>query len=132
MVKEACTVPYDPTPPAKTKSTYDAIAESCTVEYKPSTPGKTFTTHDQATMRHTSLAPRNRVGDTQIFKGDEFVFDGDEWKLLDDLKSELEIPDHQFIGQCVVELIKNDAPIDDIREHSHQAASLALDLLGRE
>ena len=127
-----CTVPYDPTPPAKTKSTYDAIAESCKVEYNASPPAQTFTTHDMVTARVTYQAPRNKIGDRQIYAGREYVYDGNEWKLLDDLKSDLANPDYEFVGECVVELIKNHDDPDSIYVQSKKAASLALDFLGRE
>jgi hypothetical protein len=113
-------------------STYDEHREHLIVQYTEPVKSARPTTHDQLTLRHTSEAPRNRRGDTQIFKGEEYIYDGDEWKLLDDIESESEVPDHQFVGECVIELIKNDAPIDDIREHSQRAASYALDELGRE
>jgi hypothetical protein len=137
MVKEACTVPYDPTPPAKTKSTYDAIAESCTVEYVEPVRSTRPTTHDMVMANYTGNAVPNRRGDSQIYAAPgatarEYIYDGHEWKLLEDMESELEVPDHQFVGECVIELIKNDDHPESIYVQAKQAASLALDVLGRE
>jgi hypothetical protein len=52
-------VPFDPTPPAKTFSTFDAI-----------------------TALHTIEAPRNLIGDRQIFAGKTWEFDGSKWNPL--------------------------------------------------
>jgi hypothetical protein len=47
------------------------------------TPAKTRTTHDAVTETVTIQAPRNRVGDTQVYAGREFVFTGTKWITLD-------------------------------------------------
>lgn len=83
-VKEICTVPYDPTPPVKTKTTSEAITASCTVEYDPTPPARTWTTHDEITARHTVEARRPNVGDTQIYDGEEYCWDGSKWIVLKD------------------------------------------------
>jgi hypothetical protein len=46
-------------------------------------PAKTWTTHDMVTETVTVQAPRNRVGDTQVYAGREFVYTGTKWITLD-------------------------------------------------
>ena len=39
----------------------------------------TITTHDLIAQRVTIEAPINQVGDTQIYNGEEWIFDGRKW-----------------------------------------------------
>lgn len=77
-VLETCAVPYDKKPPAKTASTHDVINASLVVPYVEPVKA-TWTTHDEITARYTVKAPRNKVGDTQIYNGKEYCFDGKKW-----------------------------------------------------
>ncbi len=69
----------DPELLPKKQTTNDGIVAACTVEYNPTLPAKTWTTHDAVTLRHTVEAPRNKVGDSQIYGGEEWLFDGEKW-----------------------------------------------------
>jgi hypothetical protein len=57
----------------------DEVVATCTVEHEPTLPARTWTTHDEITLRHTVEAPRNKIGDSQIFAGEEWLFDGKKW-----------------------------------------------------
>jgi hypothetical protein len=51
-------------------------------------PAKTWTTHDMVTETVTVQAPRNRVGDTQVYGGTEYVYTGARWIPLEGTANE--------------------------------------------
>jgi hypothetical protein len=59
---------------------------STAVETK--TPPKTRTTHDMVTETVTVEAPRNLVGDVQVYAGQEYVFTGRKWIPLEGTANE--------------------------------------------
>jgi hypothetical protein len=63
----------------KKLTTNDVTVADCTVEYAPEPPAKTWTTHDMVTASVTVEAPRNKIGDSQKFSREEWLFDGKKW-----------------------------------------------------
>jgi hypothetical protein len=48
---------------------------------QPTPPAKTWTTHDAVTQRVTIEAPKNLIGDEQVYAGETYIFDGERWVL---------------------------------------------------
>jgi hypothetical protein len=47
-----------------------------------------FTTYDHITQSVTQEAPLNKVGDRQIYAGQEYAFTGTKWIVLEDHEKE--------------------------------------------
>jgi hypothetical protein len=72
----------DPELLPKRQTTFDTIAASTSIPWvDPATLPKKITTHDLITERVTIQAPRNKVGDTQVYGGQIYTWAGESWVL---------------------------------------------------
>jgi hypothetical protein len=92
----------------------------------------TFESHRQHLTVEWQPLPDKR-GDTNMVGDRLHVFDGHEWKPAPHPKPKAFCRSAAWVGKYVADLIKHDSPtIDRVFQLSKQAASYALDVIGRE